>query len=267
MSFPCYGRYQTAEPYASLATAHRYSGEDLKVVHHPPKVGVLDQSDLIEQGIIVSSFIPGAPQNVDALGSCTANGTTAAISNTLPEEKFLSVTGASSYEDVKGAERFAIEFYHKCTDQTGDPSTEWPPTDCGSSGVYIVDELRSMSLASGDKIATTATDIVSLLQSDGVLIGSPWFYAWEEPTSDGFIDTGGIEAAIRSGVAGGHETYWWGVDALGLTSSGAVDPTRTVIVGRNSWSDTWGDLGDYRTHLSTFMAIASHCDWRQIVPA
>ena len=76
---------------------------------------------------------------------------------------------------------------------------------------------------------------------------------------------GGISAAIKSGVAGGHETYWWGVDTLALTSTGQVDPTKTVIVGRNSWSSSWGDAGNYRAHLSTFMAIANHCDWRQIV--
>ena len=197
MSAPCYGRYQVAEPYAALASIHRHDGTLLKIAHHEPKVGVLDQSDLIAQGIDVSSFIPGAPGNVDALGSCTANATTAAISNILTEDVFLSTTGATSYTDVKGSEEFAIKFYHACTDQTGDTSTEWPPTDCGSSGPFIVDELKKMKLAAGNKIANTATDIVSLLQSDGVLLGSPFFNSWESPDVHGFIDNGGIEAALR----------------------------------------------------------------------
>ena len=267
MSAPAYGRYQVAEPYSALAKLHRHTGETLQVVHHEPKVGVLDQSDLAAQGIDVSSFIPGAPAGVDALGSCTANATTAAISNLLSESDFLGATGASSYADTKSAEEFAIRFYHQCTDQTGDTSTEWPPTDCGSSGPFIVSELEAMKLASGDKIANTATDIVSLLQSDGILIGSPWFYAWESPDANGFIDVGGISAAIASGVAGGHETYWWGVDKLTLNDDGNVDPTKTIIIGRNRWGESWGDAGNYRTYLSTFMAIASHCDWRQLVAA
>jgi len=260
-----YGRYQVAEPYASLNKIHFHAGGPLKVAHHPAKVRVLDQEDLLAQGIIVSDFIPGAPKNVDALGSCTANAGTAAISNVLSEADFLAATKATSYADVKGAEEFAIRFYHACTDQTGDTSTEWPPVDCGSSGVYVVDEYKKMGLVKGDKIATTATDLVSLLQTDGVLMGSPWFNSWEEPTANGFIDSGGIEAAIQSGVAGGHETYLWGVDSIELTASGLVNPAKTVINGRNSWSSSWGDEGDYRVHLSTLMAIASHCDFRQLV--
>jgi len=265
VSAPCYGRYQTAEPYATLAKIHRHVSGPLKVAHHEPKVGVLDQSDLQAQGIDVSTFIPGAAKGVDALGSCTANATTAALSGILSESDFLGTAKIASYSDVIGAEKFAIEFYHACTDQTGDTSTEWPPTDCGSSGPYIVDELESMKLVTGDKIANTATDIVSLLQTGGILLGSPFFYAWESPAANGFIDKGGIEAAIASGVAGGHETYWWGVDTLAVTATGEVDPAKTVIIGRNSWSKSWGDDGNYRAHLSTFMPIASHCDWRQLV--
>lgn len=262
---PTYGRYQTVETYSALARIHRHLGTPMKAVSHDIKVGVLDQEDLIAQDIIVSDFIPGAAANVDALGSCTANATTAALSVLLPEAEFLSTTGATSYADVVGAEKFAIRFYHQCTDQTGDPSTEWPPTDCGSSGPYIVSELQSMKLVATDKIATDPTDIVSLLQTGVLLVGSPWFYEWESPAANGFIDAGGIKAAIASGVAGGHETVWWGVAALYLLPSGAVDPAKTIIAGRNSWSESWGDHGNYYTHLSTFTAIASHCDFRQLI--
>jgi len=266
MSKPTYGQFQMPEPFSALARLHRYDGAaKLTTAHHEPKVGVLDQSDLIAQGIDVASFIPGAAPSVDALGSCTANATTAALSNILPEDEFLHTAGATSYADVKSAEEFAIRFYHACTDQTGQTAQEWPPTDCGSSGQYIVTECQAQKLASGDKIATTMTDIVSLLQTDGVLIGSPFFYAWEEPAANGFIDNGGIEAAIRSGVAGGHETYWWGVDTLVMETNGTVNADKTVIIGRNSWSSSWGDAGNYRARLSTFQAIAHNCDWRQLV--
>jgi hypothetical protein len=265
MSKPTYGQFQMPEPFSALARLHRHTGAELKAVQHEPKIGVLDQSDLIAQDIIVSSFIPGAASNVDALGSCTANATTAALSNLLPESKFLQLINGSGYSSTVAAEEWAIRFYHACTDQTGNTAQEWPPTDCGSSGQYVVSECQAQKLISTDKIATTMTDIVSLLQTDGVLIGSPFFYAWETPATNGFIDNGGIEEAIRSRVAGGHETYWWGIETLVLESNGTVNADKTVILGRNSWSSSWGDAGNYRAHLSTFQAIASHCDWRQLV--
>ena len=260
-----YGRFQVVEPFEGLFRIHRHDGSQLKAVSHEPPLAVLDQSDLIAQGIIVSEIVSGAPANVDALGSCTANATTVALSNLLDDAKFFTTTGVASYANAVGAEKFAIKFYNECTDQTGNTQTEWPPTDCGSSGPYIVEELQSTGLASGDKIAHTPTDIVSLLQASGVLLGSPWFYAWETPSASGFIDDEGIEGALASGVAGGHETYWWGVESLALTATGEVDPTKTVILGRNSWSAAWGDHGNYRAHLSTFAAIAQYCDWRQLV--
>lgn len=266
MSKPTYGRFHIPEPFSALARLHRHDGAELKAVQHEPKVGVLDQSDLIAQGIIVSTFIPGAPSGVDALGSCTANATTAALSNLLSTEKWNQMVG-DSYTDTKTAEEFAIRFYHECTDQTGESAQEWPPTDCGSTGQYIVSECQKLNLASSDRIATTPTDIVSLLQTDGVLIGSPFFYAWEDPAAGGFIDNGGIDAAIASGVAGGHETYWWGIDALALEANGTVNADKTIIIGRNSWSESWGDAGNYRARLSTFAAISHYCDWRQLVAA
>ena len=50
MSYPVYGRYAVAESPSMLACLHQYDGTTpLKVVDHEPKVGVLDQSDLIAQ--------------------------------------------------------------------------------------------------------------------------------------------------------------------------------------------------------------------------
>jgi hypothetical protein len=245
---------------------HIHDGSVLKEVDHEPKVGVLDQSDLIKQGINTSHLIPGA-RVVDALGSCTANAATSALSNVLGESAFLELIKATSYEDVVKAEEFAITFYHLCSDQTGNPSQEWPPTDCGSSGPYVVQQLERMKLVSGDKIAHGADSIVSLMQTDGLLTGSPFFNAWEDPDADGFIDGGGVGAAIRSGLAGGHETYWSAIEKLVLTETGKVDASKTVIRGRNSWTSSWGDSGSYRAYLSTFVALGNYCDHRQLVAA
>lgn len=270
MSYPTkFGRYQVPESFSAMARLHRYSGDTaLKAVEHMPPLGVLDQEDLLKQGIQVSRFIAGG-KDVDALGSCTANATTVALSNALSQEEFLHTTRAGSYNDTVAAERWAITFYAACTHQTGDPATEWPPTDCGSSGPYIVAELEAMGLASGDRIAHGADNIVSLLQSDGLLVGSPWFESWMEPDSMGFIDGNGspdaLEAAINSGVAGGHETYHWGIEHLALTATGAVDPFNTIMLARNSWSSSWGDAGNFLYHLSTLVMLGQYCDIRQLV--
>ncbi len=211
MSHPCYGRFQTAEPFSALASLHQHDGTiTLKEVDDEPKVGVLDQSDLIAQGISTSAFIQGCKVDADALGSCTSNAFDSEASCILPEAHFLKSSAASSYADVVQAERWAIEFYHWCTDQTGTPSEEWPPTDCGSSGPYVYSEAKRRALCASQKIASGADNIVSLMQSGGLLMGSPWFFAWEEPDAQGFVDGDGsasaLEAAIASGVAGGHET-------------------------------------------------------------
>ncbi|MGH3628203.1 MAG: hypothetical protein ACRDRL_12300 [Sciscionella sp.] len=263
-----YGRYQVAEPHSALMRTHLHRGEELREVDHEPHLAVLDQEDLHAQGIYCSQFIPGAG-NPDALGSCTAQASTVALSNVLPETDFYKTIGVRSYDDAVAAEKWAIGFYHQCTDQTGNTATEWPPTDCGSSGPYIVQELRALGLVSGDRIAHGAPNLVSLLQGDGVLMGSPWLNAWEQPDSDGFIDGDGtvdaLEAAIRTGVAGGHETYLCAVERLTVTATGQVDPFRTVLRGRNSWSRSWGDNGDYRLHLSTLAMLGQYCDFRQLV--
>ena len=264
-----YGRFQAPESPSSLMRLHFHAGQPLKTADHEPKVAVLDQEDLIAQGIHVSSFIPGA-KDVDALGSCTANATTAALSNLLPEENFLHLIEGTDYNSTVAAEEWAIGFYHRCSDQTGDPSQEWPPTDCGSSGPYIVQELQREGLISGDQIAHGAQNIVSLLQSGCIIQGTPWLNAWEQPDPQGFIDGNGslstLEAQIRQGVAGGHETVLSAVEKLALSATGKVIAAQTVIRIRNSWTAGWGDHGSCRVHLSTLEAIGSSCDFRQLQP-
>jgi hypothetical protein len=267
-----FGRYQAVDPPSALRSLHWHDGTtQLKEIDHEPNVAVLDQEDLLAQGIHVSQFIPGA-KDVDALGSCTANATVGHTSTVLSEQAWLAFTGASSYTDTVGAEKGAITFYHRTTDQTGDPSQEWPPTDCGSSGPFIYSELVRLGLAKGQRIAHGADNIVSVLQLGSVLIGQPFLNAWMDPGVDGMIDGNGsaatIESQIQQGVAGGHETVISAVEKLVLLPTGLVDPTKTIIRLRNSWDASWGDSGSYRAHLSTFAVyLGSQCDFRQIIAA
>jgi hypothetical protein len=273
------GRIQVPEPLENLLHTHtRDYGAPLKEVSHPPRVGVLDQSDLTAQGIDVADIVPGATPGTDALGSCTANATTAKLSSFLPLTAFIgylhqfsgcTIAPDTALTDVVNAEKAAIGFYHYCTDQTGDQSQEWPPTDCGSSGVYIVQALQKLDLVSHALIASGADNIVSLLQQGSLIVGQPFLYAWEEPASNGMVDGDGSSATLheqlKEGVAGGHETELYAIEKLTLLPSGHVDPFNTILRLRNSWSGSWGDAGDYLIHLSTFVSFGGQCDFRLFV--
>jgi hypothetical protein len=263
-----FGRYHVADPFRA-ERIHLHDGVTaLKTVDHEPPVPVLDQEDLFAQGIDTSQLVKGA-QKVDALGSCTCNAGTVSLA-----ERVCAAHGAAALASIGlsttnavGNEKFAIVLYHKVTDQTGQPSQEWPPTDCGSTGLYVCDELEKQKLIKGHKTATAGTNLVSLLQGGTVIQGTPFFEAWMEPDAQAFVDGDGsmsaLQAAIRSGVAGGHETCITAVEKLVLTATGQVDPDKTMLRVRNSWSKSWGDSGSFRLHLSTLVMLGSYCDFKQ----
>jgi hypothetical protein len=280
-----FGRNQVAEAPSALLRLHFHSPPvKLKEVDWEPKAGVIDQQDLLKQGIRTSQFIPGCSTDVNELGSCTANATLVYLSNILTQDeygklvallgKLADYAGGSIYTAVVAIERAAIGFYHGCTDQTASPSQEWPPTDCGSSGPYIYAYLQHLGVVADEKIAHGAQNLVSLLQGGAVLQGTPFLNAWMQPDSGGFVDGSGsvafVQTQIQQGVAGGHQTVITAIEKLAMYMTGQVNPWRTVVRVRNSWSESWGDNGSFRIHLSTLTNIlGQYCDFRQplaIVP-
>ena len=125
-----------------------------------------------------------------------------------------------------------------------------------------------MKLVSGASLAQGAQSIVSLLQTGPLLVGQPFLNDWENPAPGGMIDGNGSSATLQQqladGVAGGHETLLMGIEKLSLSATGQVEPHQTIIRFRNSWSASWGDEGDYLAHLSTYVALGSNCDYRQL---
>jgi len=273
---PSYGRVAVAEPFSSLTRMHQWDGvTPLRTVDHEPVTPVLDQEDLIEQGIDTATLVPGA-QRVDALGSCVPNASVSALGALLPAAKLAALgirpdgplLPGESIPDAVADEEFAITLYHDMTALTGNAADEWPTVDCGSSGYYACQYLQAKGIISGHKVASGAESICSLLQQGGLIVGQPFFYAWEEPAANGFIDGNGtqadLEAAIQSGVAGGHETFWRGIESIAFTATGQVDPQKTVIRFRNSWG-SWGLGGEALAHLSTFIWLGSQVDYRLLV--
>ena len=268
-----YGRVQSVPPLQLHRLHMTAAPSTLKPVQHTVAISVLDQSDLTSQGIDVSALVPGA-QNVTGLGSCTTNAGTACLATEWVRAgkslAGLSLFGtALTADDAVANEEAAIKLYHAVTDQTGDPASEWPPTDCGSSGYYVCTELEALKVAASYKSASGVNGLLSLLQTQTVMQGTPFFYSWEEPDASGFIDgdgsAGALEEAIASGVAGGHETLVSGIEKLAMTGAGAVDLQGTVLRVRNSWGSSWGDAGDFLVHASTLDMLAQYVDFKSPV--
>lgn len=272
-----FGRVQAPPPQRFSRLHFHREGTRLKEVSHDIPLPVLDQEDLDTQGIDTSALVKGA-QRVTALGSCTCNAGTACLAERLAAAgKSLADAVIPGYPvrlsetAAVGDEEFAIVLYHLVTDQTGNPASEWPPADCGSSGYDVCTELERLRLAASCKSAADVTGGLSMLQDGTVMQGSPWFESWMTPDKDGFVDGDGsldaLRAAIESGVAGGHETVQRGIPQLGQLANGTIDLSRTVIRVRNSWSADWpGSLvGDFLLHASTLNYLSSYVDYKQPV--
>jgi hypothetical protein len=273
-----FGRKQVA-PALQMQRMHVHDGSPLHEIEHQLPFGPLDQEDLLEQGIRTSQLVPGA-KDVDELGSCTCQaGTTHLAERWVAAGRELSdvcLPGASgkdwpglSETDSVTNEEFAILLYHLVTDQTGELAEEWPPTDSGSSGYYVCTELERRKYAASYKSASGVTGALSLLQSGTVMQGTPFFEAWLTPDTQGFIDGDGsldaLEAAVYSGVAGGHETLQYAIPQLAQAADGTVNLQQTVIRCRNSWSAQWGLGGDFLVHASTLSYLAQYCDFKALV--
>ena len=264
-----FGRYAIALPFRP-GRLHLHDGSPLKEVDHEPPVPTLDQEDLHAQGISLPDLVPGAA-DADALGSCTCNAGTVSLAERFAAKHGtvdLPGIGLSTTDPVAG-EKYAITLYHAVTDQTGDPAQEWPPTDCGSSGYYVCTELEKQKLITGYRTASGIHNLVSLLQAGTVMMGAPWFRAWMEPDGQGFVDGTGsmtdLQAAVSSGVAGGHETCISAVERLTFNALGLIDPGKSHVRVRNSWSTAFGDHGSYRVHLSTLQMLGHYADFKQMV--
>ena len=273
-----FGQFAVAEPLRFDLLAF-HDDTPLKEVEHDIPIPVLDQEDLHKQGIDVTKLVLGAA-DTDALGSCTCNTGTAHIAERwaaagkdLSGLKLTGGTGAITMSATGSTadEEFAILLYHLVTDQTGVPSQEWPPTDCGSNGLYVCQELIAQGFAASYKSASNVTADITLLQSGSVMQGGPWFNSWMTPDSNGFVDGDGsyeaMRAALNSGVAGGHETLQHGIPQLALASNGSVDLAHTVIKVRNSWSTQFGLNGDYLLHASTLNYLLKYYDFKAVVLA
>lgn len=239
----------------SLAYRRRYAGDPLRLTEWSPKVPVLDQQDLLGQGIRTSQMFDGVT-DVDALGSCTANAATACLS-VLHDVDTLAAAGLD-VSDPAAAERWAIGLYADATTKDEWLEYTWPSDDCGSSGLGVAKALRGRGLIDQYGHATTAEELCQLLQTGPVLMGMPWKSAFFDPGSGlALLDL--IPDWQSSPVVGGHEVCITALETVAADDHGLIYD-HTILRVQNSWSASWGDAGSFRMSLALYQALRDEID-------
>lgn len=255
---PHLGRHLVLDP-RSLAYCPSYDGQPWHVTAWEPRIPVLDQRHLIGQGIS-THLSYGTDTDVDALASCTGNAATALMSILLTrtQAKAAGIDLASS----TAAQHYALGLYADATARDVWHDQTWPTQDCGSSGLAVTQVLHERGLITHYEHATSAEELCTLLQHGPVLMGMPWYAAFSNPDPDGFIDAD--PAWASSPLEGGHEVCVTALEAVATTGTGGgagtLMPEYTVIRFRNSWGLCYGDHGDGRMYLSTYLALRDQID-------
>ncbi|MFF2411851.1 hypothetical protein [Streptomyces sp. NPDC058092] len=251
---PQFGRHMVLDP-RSLAYRRTYSGDPIKPVEWAPKIPVLNQQNLVAQGIHTSQMFDGV-DDVDALGSCTANAATAALSVLLNADA-CAVAGLD-LADPAAAEQWAIGLYADATTSDQWLDCTWPTADCGSSGLGVAKALRGRGLIDQYGHATTAEELCTLLQTGPVLMGMAWRDAFFSPVGDNALldDIAGWES---SPVAGGHEVCITALESVAHDGDQLVYE-HTVLRVQNSWSASWGDGGSFRMSLALYQQMRDQID-------
>lgn len=249
------GRHQVLDP-RSLAYRRPYDGQPLRVSEWEPRIPVLDQQNLVAQGIRTSESY-GLDDDLDALSSCTGNAGTALLSVLLSKNQ--ATAAGLDTDDAAAAEHFAIGLYADATSKDQWQDAVWPTQDVGSSGLGVAKALHARGLIDQYGHATTAHELCALLQTGPVLLGMPWHAAFTQADTDGFIDSD--PDWDTSPLEGGHEVCVTALESVAL-NDGDLMPEHTVLRFRNSWG-SWGDHGDGRVRLSTLIELLDEIDFIQ----
>lgn len=253
---PGLGRHMVLDP-RSLAHRTPYTGQPLRAREWAPKIPVLDQQNLLAQGLRTSRLFSGV-DDVDALGSCTGNAATAALS-VLLSAKECRTAGLDTTHAAE-AETFAIRLYADATTRDQWHDYTWPSNDCGSSGLGVAKALKARGLIGSYKTATSAEELCLLLQDGPVLMGMPWKAAFDEPAGPlALLD--GIPNWRDSPTVGGHEVCITALESVAVDeTAGRLIPAHTILRVQNSWNSSFGDAGSFRMSLAVFQALRDQID-------
>jgi hypothetical protein len=240
----------------TLAYRRPYTGETIHPADHEPNLPVLDQEDLLGQGIRLSELYAGMP-DLPALGSCGGNSGTEVAASLLDADEALAKGLATT--DAVAAEKFAIGVYADATRRDQWHDQAFPSDDCGTSGLAIAKVLKSRGICEQYATATTAEEFARDLGQGAALYGTPWFEAWFEPVgTDALLDD--IKGWERSPVAGGHLVTATALERVAFDKTGRLDPAGTIVRFRNHWTASWGDNGSFRMSLALYNATRDQVD-------
>lgn len=240
----------------SLAYRRPYRGEPIKPAEWAPKVPVLNQGDLLDQGIHTSELFEGV-DDVAALGSCGGNSGTEAVS-VLHDAATLLEAGLDVSDPV-AAEKWSIGLYSDGTHRDQWHDVAYPSTDCGTSGLGIAKALRGRGLIDQYGHATNALEFCRDLGHGPFMMGTAWPRAWFEPvTAAALLDD--IPNWENSPIAGGHEICVTALEDVAFDKTGALIYERTIIRLRNHWSASWGDQGEFRMSLALYQQMRHSID-------
>lgn len=120
----------------------------------------------------------------------------------------------------------AVELYSEATQRDEDDSVEYPPTDCGTSGLGVAKALKDCGFITEYRWTFSFGAFLTALQAFPVCVGINWYSGMFDPDRAGYVvPTGSVE--------GGHEIL-----ARGL------DYSQQRVRFRNHWGADWGAGGE-----------------------
>lgn len=188
----------------------------LRTTVHQRHIPILDQENLRTQGIDVHG-------ELDSLGSCTGNAAVGFL-GTMPWFNTIGSELAQQLRDPKTAQEYAIGVYSDATKIDEIPG-EWPSDDTGSSGLAVAKVLVDRGLMKTYLHAFGLTPLITALQSQPILFGTPWYESMFTPDDKGRLE-------VRGAQVGGHQVM---IDAVYMDQRLFRIP--------NSWGPTWGRQG------------------------
>lgn len=163
------------------------------------------------------------------LGSCTGNAGTGAMGSS---DLYDTVKDAWTRAFGSWNEEGAVALYSAAT-KLDDDKDNYPPTDTGSDGLSIAKALKAAGMISGYQHGFSVDDMITMLQTRGVIMGSNWYTGMFYPDTKGVVK-------ISGSVEGGHEYLVRG-----------YDPATQMFSCDNSWGIGWGVNGSFSMSKAT----------------
>lgn len=165
------------------------------------------------------------------LGSCVGNSAAEWLNcgATVKNRRVGKLTGRRSPTAYLN-EVDAVNIYARATQFDEWTDQQYPPEDCGTSGLGAAKALQFYGFITAYQHTFTFESFLATLQAQPVMIGINWYDSFMATWPDGHIRLG----AKDTDPVGGHEVLVRGIDWA-----------QQRIQCRNHWTKKWGRNGDF----------------------